>query len=236
MATPIATLIAIARRHLNEPAEVSGGAFTDAELAALANLACNDLWRAINDNFQDYFLEEAELIQETGADTLTDVPDDCAIVRGLEVLDQSARPGLVYEHKNYTHIDFARARARDDIDPSQGGKIFYHLRGQGAPVDAPQIDVAPLTTADVTLRLTYVPTLTEVDELSDNPIPGQSNNAIVAWMVGYGMAKIAEDQAPNAGWLTLYGTEKQNMLVSLTPRQSDDEDVAEAMFEDEWQD
>lgn len=235
MATPISRLITIARRHLNEPVQIAGGSWTDAELAMLANLGCNDLWRAVNDNFQDYFLDEFEVTQASGATTLTDVPDDVAIVRGLEPLVPSARPGLVYEHKNFVHVDFARARAQDSIDPSQGGKIFYHLRGPGAPVDTAQIDVAPATNAAVALRLTYVPTLTEVDELSDNPIPGQSDNAIVAWIVGYAMAKVSEDQAPNAGWLTLYGTEKTNLLVALTPRQTDDEDIAEAMFEDEWQ-
>jgi len=245
MATTAAQVIAIARMHLNEASAIASGAWTDAELAALGNLACHDLWRAINDNFQDYFLTISTAVSQAasaGATTLTGVPSDVAIVRGLEPSNLSSRPGLVYEARNYTHIDFARARSQAAIDPSQGGKIFYHLQGAGAPIAAPTINVAPGVNAAVTLRLTYVPTLDKLvasapaaGETITNPIPGESDNAIIAWIVGYAMAKIAEDQAPNAGWLALYGTEKQNMLVSLTPRQTDDDDVAEAMFEDQWQ-
>jgi hypothetical protein len=237
MASTIASLIAIARSHLNEEAEVTDGAWTDAQLAALANLAVHDLWRAINDNFQNYFLtiDTTNVYQAASGVVLTGVPADVGIVRGLEPLVPRSYPGLIYVARDYNGIDFARARALSSQDPSSGGQICYALRGAGAPVGAPSIDVAPAVSARVNLRLTYVPTLAAVTALGTNPIPGESDNAIVAWMVAYASAKQNDDQTPNAGWLALYGTEKQNMLVSLTPRQTEDDEYAEAMFQDEWQ-
>ena len=88
--------------------------------------------------------------------------------------------------------------------------------------------------AAVLLRLTYVPTLAAIVVGGNNPIPGESDNALIAWTTAYAMAKEADDATPDAGWLTIYGTEKTNILTSLTPRQTDDDDVAEAFFEDLW--
>jgi len=236
-ATTIAALIAIARRHLNEPAETSSSYWTDAELAALISAGARDLWRAINDNFQHYFLtvDTTNVSMAAGTTTLTGVPADVAIIRGIEPLDLSSRPGIVFESRDYNHVDFARARSLTSQDPSAGLKIFYCVTGAGAPVAAPVIQVAPQINAALALRFSYVPTLAPIDKNGNNPIPGESDNALVAWCVAYAGSKGSEEQEPDAGWLKIYGTEKTNILVSLTPRQTDDDDVAEAFFEDLWQ-
>jgi hypothetical protein len=235
MATSIASIITTARSHLNETVEKF---WFDYELADLAEKGIHDLWRAINDNFQHYFvtIDETNVSQPAGSAVLVGVPDDVAIVRGLEARDLSLRPGLVYEHKDYNHVDFQRARSRGTLDPSYAHvyPIYYCIMGAGAPVGAPTIQVAPVFSAPVLLRLTYVPTLPLIDEDSLNPIPGESDQALVAWVVAYALAKEQDDKTPHAGWLAIYGTEKTNMLTSLTPRQTDDETYVEALFEDLW--
>lgn len=238
MASDVADLIDLVRAHLNEPNEdLVNGFWADEELAAHIDKGARDLWRAINDNYQHYFLtiDATNVSQAADAETLTGIPTDVAIVRGLEARDLTARPGLVYEHRDYNHVDFVRARAIGTQDSSYGGKVFYCLTGAGAPIGAPTAQVAPKLSSTVLLRLSYVPTLAEITVDSTNPIPGESDNALIAWCVAYAMAKGSEDQQPDAGWLKIYATEKANILTSLTPRQTDDEDVAEAMFEDYWQ-
>lgn len=236
MATTFTTLIGIVRLHLNENTASATSYWTDNELAALIALGAKDLWRAINDNFQHYFLtiDATNVSLAAGASTLTGVPSDVSIVRGLECRSLSDRPGVVFEYRDYNHVDFQRARAIGTQDTAYGGKIFYCVTGAGGPVAAPTIQVAPAVNATLTLRLSYVPTLAAMTTASSNPIPGESDNALVAWAVAYAMAKQSEDQQPDAGWLNIYATEKANILTSLAPRQTEDEETAEAMFEDEW--
>lgn len=245
MASNVSALIQMARYHLNEPTEdLNVGFWTDAELAALIDKGARDLWRAINDNFQHYFLtiDTSLVSQASGASTLTGMPADVGIVRGIEPVDLNARPGLNYVARDYNHVDFQRARAIGTQDPSQGCRVYYCITGAGGPVAAPIVQVAPVLSATVPLRVSYVPILATIvkgspgaGQIATNPIPGESDNALVAWCVAYAKAKQSEDGTPDAGWLTIYGTEKTNILVSLTPRQTEDEDVAEAFFEDLWQ-
>jgi hypothetical protein len=237
MASTVASLIAIARRHLNEPTETSTSFWSDTELAALIDKGARDLFRAINDNYQHYFatIDITNVSQVASATSLTGVPSDVGIIRGIEPLALSTRPGLCYFPRDYNHIDFQRARQTDPQDASFGLSVFYCVMGAGAPVSAPTIQVAPAINTTVALRLTYVPSLAAITSASNNPIPGESDNALIAWCVAYAMAKRTEEQEPHAGWLSLYGTEKANILASLSPRQTDEPDCAEAMFEDEWQ-
>jgi len=234
MATTLQTIVDISRRHL---VETSASFWTDAELVALANRGIRDLWRAINDNYQDYFFtnDATNVSMAASTGTLTGVPTDVGIVRGLEPRVLTDYPDLIFKPKNYNHPDFIAARARGDIAPSTGGVIWYHPVGAGGPVDAPTIYVAPTLTAAVLMRLIYVPVITEKVAANDNPIPGESDNALVCWTVAYARAKEREDRSPDPEWLVLYGTEKTNILVSLTPRQVDEEEVAEALFEPWWQ-
>jgi len=237
MASTVASIIQAARYHLNEVSETASSFWLDDELAAHIDKGARDLWRAINDNFQHYFLtvDTTHFSQDANASILTGVQADVSIIRGIEPLDLNAKPGLNYVSRDFNHIDFARARALSAQDPSQGCRVFYCITKQGAPVAAPEIQVAPMLTAQVVLRVSYVPTLVAITKSGNNPIPGESDNALVAWCVAYAMAKQDESKQPDANWLTVYATEKSNLLVSLTPRQTEDEDLAEAMFEDLWQ-
>lgn len=238
MATDIASLIDVVRGHLNEREEdLVNGYWTDDDLAAHFDAAVRDLWRAINDNFQHYFvtIDETNVSMPSGASALTGVPTDVSIVRGLECRDLTSRPGVVFEHKDFMHADFQRARALGTQDPSYGSKIYYCLMGAGAPIAAPTIRVAPAINATLPLRLVYVPTIPRITPDSANPVPGESDQALIAYCVAHAMAKSTEGNEPDAGWMTIYANEKKNILTALTPRQTDDEDIAEAIFEDLWQ-
>lgn len=236
MASTIASIITLARTTLNELVQVTDGFWTDAQLAGWGDKCCKDLWRAINDlPNQDYFLAvDTGVSQLADDEELDGVPDDCSIVRGLEPLDFAAQ-GLIYENQPYVSTKFQRARASVNIDPASGITIYWAVTGAGAPVDAPIIRVAPLVTSTVPLRLIYVPTLAAITAASNNPIPGESDNAIAAWMVAYALGKESEERVPDPGWLAVYKAEKTNLIVSLTPRADEDDTVAEAFFEDEWQ-
>lgn len=127
------------------------------------------------------------------------------------------------------------ARSMDAIDPSNA-TIYYAIHSAGAPVGAPTIRIAPQVTSAVGLRFCYIPTFATADlESGDNvPIPGEADNALVAWTVAYARAKEREDRAPDAGWLAVYATEKQHLLQSLGLRQYQENTFADAMFEEYW--
>lgn len=237
MATDIADLISQVRRNLNEEDEdLTNGYWSDDEIAFHIDKGARDLWRAINDNYQNYFItvDETNVSLAASSSTLTGVPADVAILRGIEARSLSSRPGVVFEHRDYMHPDFQRARSIAAQDPSSGLKIFYDIHGAGAPTGAPTIRVAPQLNTALTLSLIYVPTLTAITPDDTNPIPGESDAALVAWATAYCLGKQTEEQQPDGTWMTIYGNEKKNILTSLTPRQTEDETVAEAFFEDLW--
>lgn len=237
MASTIASIITLARVTLNELAEITDGFWTDDQLAAWGDKGCKDLWRAINDlQNQDYFLTvDPTLVHGIDNDELTNVPDDVTIVRGLEPADMDAYPGLIYEIAPFNSTKFQRARRQGTVDPGQGGTVYYAVTDAGAPVGTPTIRVAPRFSSEVLLSMSYVPTLGTIGKIDNNPIPGESDNAIAAWIVAYALGKEDEDRIPDPAWLKIYGTEKANLLVSLTPRADEDDTVAEAFFEDYWQ-
>lgn len=234
MATTLQTIVDITRRHLNAPAATETF-WTDAELVAIINRGIRDLWRSINDNFQDYFLtvDSTNVSLAAGAGQLTGVPAGVSIIRALEPRTLSTAQ-IVFRPKPYDHADFQSARAATAINPSQGGTVWWHVIGAGAPVAAPTILVAPTLASTLNLTLIYVPTIDDVAIGANNPIPGESDNALVAWAVAYARAKEREDRSPDPAWISVYGTEKQEILVGLTPRQTEEEDVVEAMFEQYW--
>lgn len=233
MATLLSSLITITRYHLNEP---TASFWTDAELLSHMNLGIKDLWRALNDNYQDYFLtnDVTNVSQAASGTSLTGVPSDVSIIRGIEPRDLTTYGNIKYECLNYMHPKFAQARANDTIDPLQGGIIYFWTVGAGAPVAAPTIYVAPAVSSALPLRLVYVPTLTAKIASDSNPIPGESDQALVAWTVAYALAKRKESQTPDAEWISIYGTEKSHILTAATPRQTQDDEFAEAMFEPWW--
>ena len=237
MSTLLSALETQARYYLNAPSS-SDTYWSSAELIASANLCCHDLWRAVSDlrGLHICTLDVTNVSLAANATSLTGVPADCVRVHMLEPRDLSSSGtsrGLKFTPKPYNSVDFQSARAQDAVDPSSG-EIFWVQMGAGGPVVAPTVMVAPKVTAAVNLSLTYVPVLGDLTAASANPIPGESDNAIIAWMVAYARAKEREDRAPDPGWLTIYATEKQNLLVSLTPRQDQEPMVASAFFEEYW--
>jgi len=234
MATALSALVTIVRAHLNEP---TASFWSDAELVSLVNLGIKDLWRALNDNFQDYFLtnDATNVSMVASALTLTGVPADVAVIRGIEPRDPAAYPNIRFESRNYMHALFQQARAsQSGMDPSQGGTIYFWTTGAGAPVAAPTVYVAPTLTTTLLLRLVYAPTLVLKTASDANPIPFESDQALIAWTVAFALAKRKENQTPDAEWMSIYATEKSHILTAATPRQTQDEEVAEGLFET-WQ-
>jgi hypothetical protein len=86
----------------------------------------------------------------------------------------------------------------------------------------------------VSLRFVYVPTLATMTAASTVPIPGEADNALIAWTVAYARAKERDDRSPDPGWLTVYATEKQHLLQSLGLRQLQEPEYVKAMFEEYW--
>ena len=235
MATLLSALEVHVRYHLSE---TTASYWSSAELVGHMNLGMKDLWRSINDLHQEHFctVDTTNVSQTASATTLTGVPSDVARVHLIEPRDLSVSGTsrtLAYRPKDYAHPDFQAARSASAIDPSSQ-VIWYTLHGAGGPVAAPTIYVAPMVNTAVNLTLVYVPTLTAKTTSDNNPIPGESDQAIIAWTVAHARAKEREDRAPDPSWLTIYSTEKQNLLVSLTPRQTQEPQVAEAMFEAFW--
>lgn len=235
MSTLLSTLVTQVRKNLNDE-DATQYFWSDAELILLMNRGIRDLWRAINDNYQDYFLtiDATNVTLNANTSTLSGVPTDVSVIRGIEPRVRTTYPQLVFFARDYMHTDFANARARSAFDPIQGGTIYWHPMGAGAPVGAPVVQVAPQVSAAVPLRLVYVPTITEKVAGDANPIPGESDEALIAWTTAYAFGRQVEEQAPDPGWLSIYTTEKQSILVAITPRQTEDEEVVEALFEGYW--
>lgn len=236
MATTLQVIVDQVRRHLSE---TTASFWTDNELVAHANRGIRDLWRAINNNYQDYFLTDdiTNVSLAASAVALTGVPADVGVIRGIEPRVRANFPQLMFFPKPFMHPDFANARARSAFDPIQGGTIYWWATGAGGPVAAPTVKIAPSVSSAVPLRLVYIPTLTEKVISDANPIPGESDEAIIAWTVAHAVMKQRDKedvQSPDPGWMGIYGTEKASILVSLAPRQTEDDDVAEAIFEPYW--
>lgn len=237
MATTLGSLITDARSLMIAPiAGANGDLFwTDAELLGHLNRGIKELWRSINDNFQNYFLtvDRTNVHAEVNTDLLSGVPADCGIVRFLGPRDPQASPYLRFEYKDPTHRDYIAARTEPAFDVNQARLVYYYISQAGAPVAAPEIHIAPTLGSILNLELIYVPTLVTKTASDTNPIPGESDLALIAWTVAWARAKEREDRSPDPAMIQMYATEKQNILTALTPRTTQDDEVAEALFE-EW--
>lgn len=233
MATLLSSLLTQVRAHLNESTE---SFWSDAELLSHLNNGIKDLWRAINDNYQDYFLtlDITNVTLAANATTASGVPSDVSVVRLIGPRDRATYPYLTMESRSLDHPDFIAAQAQSAIDPSSLRLMYFWVSQAGAPVGAPTIHMAPTISASLPLQLGYVPTVPAKASTDSNPIPGESDQALINWTLAYGLAKQREDQQPDTGWLTMYATEKANILKAISPRQTQDVEVAEAVFEDWW--
>ena len=236
MPTQISTIETRARRRL---LETTANYWTSANLVDIVIDGIRDLWRSIVDLKQEYYLKIDITNVSLPADTarLLGVPQDVHKVYLIEPRDTTtsgAHRKLIFTPQEYNSDIFSAARSSDDIDPAAGGEIFYSPVGEGAPVGAPAIEIAPEVTAAVNLRFGYVPVLGELNSNSFIPIPGEADNALVAWTVAYARSDERDDRNPDPGWLAIYATEKNNLLESLGIRQLQAPQIAIAVFEELW--
>lgn len=235
MPTQISSIVSKARKRLIED---TASFWTDDELRDICIDGIKDLWRDIVDLKQEHYLvtNTTDVTYPANTTTLIGVPTNVHKLYMIEPTDTTANStnvGLTFQPLDYNHKDFIRSRTLDAISPANSS-IYYAISGQGAPVNAPTITCAPKVDSDVPVAFTYVPTLGAMDENSFVPIPGEADNALVAWTVSYARSKEREDRAPDQGWLAIYATEKQHLLQSLGLREYQEPSVAIALFEEYW--
>lgn len=235
MATLLSANILNARATLNELTAVF---WTDAELLAYALAGCRDLWRSIIDLHQGHFLtiDMTNVSLAANTATITGVPADTFRVELIEARDQTTANTLqdiTFWPRPINHPDVTAARMGGVQDPN-GRDIYFSLRNAGSPIAAPAIDIAPMISAALPLRLVYTPTLPTLTAASANPIPGESDHAIEAWIIAHARAREREDRSPDPAWMAIYLNDKNSLLIALTPRQTQEPDVVEALFEGLW--
>ena len=239
MASALSTIETKARRHL---LETTASFWSSAELIDIVNLGIKDLWRAIVDLHQEHFLivDTTNVSISASATQMTGVPSNVYRVHLIEPEDTTSGgsyKGVSFVPRDYNSPNSIAARTQTGQDPTQSQVIYYALTQQGPPVSAPVILVDPVLTTAMpvgSIRLVYVPTLDDVVAAQNNPIPGESDQALIAWTVAFARAKEREDRSPDANWLAVYATEKQSLLTSLTPRQTQEPEFVEAIFESLW--
>ncbi len=235
MATTFTSLIAQSRIPLLEPV---ASFWADTELLAYLIDGARDLWRAVLDLHQEHFLtvDVTNVSLAANGTSLTGTPADVFRVHTIEVRDLTTSNTIqncIFEAKDFNHADFVAARGMSAQD-ANGLTIYFCLIGAGGPVAAPTIRVAPKLTAALNLTLGYIPTLGTIVTGDNNPIPGESDHALIAWAVAHAKAKERPDGTPDPEWLSIYATDKKNLLAALTPRQEQDEEYAQALFEEYW--
>jgi hypothetical protein len=209
---------------------------------------CRDLWKSIVDLHQGHFVTISDpasggtVIYPAGTSGLTTnftgVPVDCFRILMVEPQDLGASGSSAtfvrrFRPKQFWSRTFQDARSMTVQDSTSWIEVYYDILNAGAPVGAPVLVGAPPVLAAVPIRLTYVNTLPALVDTSTNPIPGESDNALIAWCVAYAKSKEQDtvNRVPDPGWLAIYATEKQGLLVALTPRQEQEEEIVEGLFD-----
>ena len=245
-ATKYSALIAAARFHLlarrGSDSTVQDDQFwTDPELLSIALRGTTDLWAAVVDLHEEHFLtNDATNVSLASGDTsLTGVPTDTFriyLIEPRDVSETGAHRYILFIPRDYNHQEFINARMYPQLTPSFGTNIFYALAGAGGPNGAPTVYTAPKVSETVNLRFVYIPTLGVHTYTLDtaNPIPGESDHAVIAWIVAYARAKEREDRSPDPAWLAVYATEKQSLLMRMVPRQEQEPKVVDGLFDSYW--
>ncbi len=223
--------------------------WTDQELLDILILGAKDLWRAIIDLHQGHFTtidETQTVICPAGVanttTSFTGVPTDCFRILMIEpyaISDGSStsqQRWTYFKPKQFQSQQFQAARATSLQDPSQSMIVYYDLINAGSPVAAPSIVSAPPLSSQVIVRLVYVHTLPVLISTDNNPIPGESDNALISWCVAWARAKERDDRSPDPAWIATYATDKQALLTALTPRQEQEEEVVEGLFDGMYED
>lgn len=246
MATTLTSLVTRVRDLINEPV---ASYWSDAELLRYMNGGINDLYRRIKDNLQDDFFTEDATNVSAPANTraLSGVPMNVAHVRAIRPRSLATYPNVRFWPRKYGDYDFQAAEACEAISPASGGDVLYCIVGTGGPVYTPgtpdvtgmSIIIAPKFSSALLLTLAYTPSRTEITSgATVNPIPGESDMALVYWTVAHALARTPHgDQlsmVPHPGYLKMYEDQLMKIGVATTPRQDDEPDVAEAFFELNW--
>lgn len=214
--------------------------WSEDELFDIAKRGTTDLWGAIIDLHQEHYfkINETDVSLTSGGTQLSGVPTDCFRVYLIEPLNPTTQ-FCAFVPRPFNHIEFMNARATSAITSQtpSGINIFYDVTNVGSPLGAPDILTAPKVNAAVPVRFVYVPTLgVQAYQLKTamNPIPGESDNALIAWIVAYALGKETPGRTPNAGWLSIYNTEKQGLLTRIKPRQEQEAQYADGVFDQSW--
>jgi len=236
MATLLSSLESQARKHLKED---TASFWTSAELVSLFNHGIKDLWGAIVDLNQEHFqtIDTSNVSLAASATSLTGVPTDVFRVLLIEPADTTvagSSPYVLFRPADYNAPEFINARMLGNQDPTGGLCVYYTLTQAGAPVAAPTVITAPKLSTAITLRFVYIPIIATKAASDANPIPGESDNALIAWVVAYARAKERPDRSIDPVWINIYATEKKNLLVRLTPRQTQEPEVVESLFSGWW--
>lgn len=247
MPTPLKAIVGRTRTQILAPLVQTGAIspdqfWTDDELLDHLLAGCRDLWRGIVDLHEEHFLkiDPTGVWYQSGSDRLTGVPTDLLRVLAIQPRDTSSTSQvrtLRFLPRKYTSTDFLTALGRHPFDATSPGDVFYAVANAGSPVAAPDIYIAPALTADVRVRMVYVPTLPQTMTLeSMNPIPGESDHALMAWTAAYALGKSGPDGTftPDATWLAVYSTEKQAILIISEPRQEQQPVVVQGVFDELW--
>src|ERR1019366_1273700 len=96
---------------------------------------------------------------------------------------------IYFKPKQFSSQIFQTARAQMVTDPALAMTVLYDILNPGSPVGAPLIVGAPPVSSAIPIRLVYVHTLPTLAETDTNPIPGESDNALVSWAVAWARAK-----------------------------------------------
>jgi hypothetical protein len=208
--------------------------WSDEELLHILVLGAKDLWRAFIDLHQEHFFTDdvEHVTLPANSDRLSGVPANVHRVLTIEPLDDDpARISFV--PRDYNTPSFRVARRAAARTPENGGDVLYAVTGAGAPTGAPTIYAAPRLDRTVPIRLVYIPTLSGAMTFTDtNPVPGESDAALVAYTVAFALAKDREDRSPDPNWLAVYTTEKNSCLVASAPRQEQVPPVVTGVFDD----
>ncbi len=165
--------------------------------------------------------------------TITGVPTDLfriLMIQPRTTGQSSTNPGLIFKPRTLTHPDFVQASAYRPCTP-RDTVVYYAIVNAGAPVGAPSIRVAPMVSSEVLLEVHYIPVIADKTSGQDNPIPGESDKAIIHYIIAFARAKEREDRAPDPEHLSIYATEKRNMMTVLTPRSDQEPDMVQGFWE-----
>lgn len=238
MATLLTTIRANARKVLLED---TASFWSDDELSKIIIDGIKDLWGAIVDLHQEHYAtdDSTNVSMAASSSSLTGVPADVFRVLLIEPRDLTSSASgrnIRFVPRDYNSPEFESARAMSSQDPSNGLVIYYAVWGAGAPVGAPTIKVAPQISSALNLRLVYIPSLADSlfndFDTDNNPIPGESDNALKAWCIAFARAKERDDRSPDPNWLAIYANEKQSILTRLTPRQEQEPEYVVGMFDE----